>query len=385
MRRKVIWTLIGILVAIPIIVAIVGTKVTQFQSMAEAGAQFVMPPEPVNVLAVQEAQWHPQVSSVGSVMAVQGTVISTEAEGVVRAINFRPGSLVEKGDVLLELDTDVERAQLLAAEVDADWARTIYRRSTELSKTRHISEAELDEAANSVRQAEAQVAYIRALMDRKTIRAPFAGKLGILEVSVGRFLSKGSPVVSLQSLDPVFVEFSLPQQHLGDLTEGLDVLVTSDAYRSSDFEGRVTAINPQVDPETRNVRVQATLANPDGRLRPGMFVSVDMVLGRTERAVLIPATAVQYGPRGTSVFVVTDAESGEAAGNLNESTDELVVEQRSVRLGTRRGDFVVVTEGVAVGELVVSTGVFKLRSGMAVMIDNTLAPEFSLNPTPNNS
>lgn len=386
MQRKLLWALVGLLITVPLAAALVGTKILQFQAMAEAGAQFVMPPEPVNAEPVRDIQWQPRVSSVGSVVAIQGTVISTETEGVVRTINFRPGARVNAGDVLIEMDREVELAQLNAAEVDAQWARVNYKRAQELNKTRNISEAELDSAATSVKQAEAQVRYIRALLDKKTVRAPFAGKLGILEISVGRFLPKGSPVVSLQSIDPVFVEFSLPQQYLGELAEGLEVIVKADSYPDRHFDGTVTAINSSVDMDTRNVRVQATLENPEGHLRPGMFVSLDVVLQRTEKALMIPATAVQHGPRGNTVFVVeevkADPEADEASTDKGEN---LVVRQRAITLGERMGDFVVVIEGVKSGEQVVSTGVFKLRPGMAVVIDNSLAPEFSLAPTPKNT
>lgn len=372
MRKKLLWTLVGVLIALPIAGALVGTKIFQFQTMAEAGAEFVMPPEPVNAAEVQESQWHPLISSVGSVAAVQGTVVSTEAEGVVRSLNFEPGATVAAGDVLAQLDIDVEQAQLHAAQVDADWARVSLRRAQELGSSQNISQAALDDAVNRVKQAEAQVNYIKALIAKKTVRAPFAGKLGVRSISVGQFLPKGSPVVSLQSLDPVYVDFSVPQQQLGELTEGLLVAVRSDAYPDEAFEGLVTAVSPEIDPATRNVRVQATLANPDGRLRPGMFVALDLALARSEPILLVPATAVQHGPHGASLFLV-------------EGTDALVVRQQFVTLGGRHGDFVQVTEGVKRGDKVVSTGVFKLRPGMSVVIDNSLAPEFSLAPRPENS
>ncbi|MDC0664293.1 efflux RND transporter periplasmic adaptor subunit [Marinobacter sp. SS21] len=378
MRRKFLWVLVGIAIVIPIGAVVIGTKIYQFQAMAEAGAQFVIPPEPVNVMAAREVEWHPRISSVGSITAVRGTVIGTEAEGVVSRINFQPGSQVEQGDVLVQLDTRVEEAQLRSAQVAAQWARVRYNRARELSKTRHISDAEMDSASNELQQTEAEVRYLQAVMDRKTIRAPFAGKLGILEISVGNFLDKGSPVVSLQALDPVFVEFSLPQQHLGIIGEGLNVLVRTDSYPDHGFEGKITAINPAVDPSTRNVRLQATLNNPAGQLRPGMFVSLDLKLAQSRRALLIPATAVHYGPRGNSVFVVEE-EQGE------ENAESMVVRQRTVKLGDRMGDFVIVEEGIGSGDQVVSTGVFKLRTGMSVVIDNRLAPEFSLAPRPDNS
>lgn len=377
MRRTLLWVLVGIAIAIPIGAVVVGTKIFQFQTMAEAGAQFVMPPEPVNVMEAREVNWHPRISSVGSVTAVKGTTIGTEAEGVVSRVNFQPGSQVEQGDILVQLDTRVEEAQLRSAQVAADWARVRYNRAQELSKTQHISQAEMDAASNDLQQTQAEVRYLKALMDRKTIRAPFAGKLGILEISVGNFLSKGSPVVSLQALDPVFVEFSLPQQHLGVIEEGLAVSVTTDSYPGHEFEGNITAINPAVDPSTRNVRLQATLNNPAGQLRPGMFVSLDLKLAQARRALMIPATSVHYSPRGNTVFIVEES--------ADDATEELVVREQRVELGDRMGDFVVVTDGVTAGEQVVSTGVFKLRSGMSVVIDNRLAPEFSLAPNPDNS
>jgi membrane fusion protein (multidrug efflux system) len=237
----------------------------------------------------------------------------------------------------------------------------------------------LDSADSNLKQADAQVDNLRAVIAKKTVRAPFAGKLGIRRISVGQFLEKGSPVVSLHSLDPVFVEFSLPQQRLGELAEGLTVMVSSDAYTGQQFQGKITAINPEIDSATRNVRVQATLANADGRLRPGMFVSVDVVLARSEKVLLIPATAVVHGPFGDSVFTVEEGKS-EANG-----VKPLVAQQRVVRLGLRQGDFVVVTEGVKAGERIISTGVFKLRPGMPVLVDNTLAPHFALTPKPRNN
>lgn len=383
MRRKLLLVFLGMVIAIPIILAIAGTKIFQFQAMAEAGAHFQMPPEPVNVLAAREERWQPRVSSVGSVLAINGTVLSTEMDGVVRAINFQPGSAVSEGDLLVQLDTEVEQAQLDAAEVDAQWAQLSYRRAQDLSKTRNISAVELDSAANSVKQAEAQIRYLRAVMNRKTLRAPFDGMLGVLRISVGDFLAKGSPVVSLQSLDPVFVNFSLPQKHLGELREGLAVEVLTDAYPEQSFNGVITALDPDIDLETRNLRVQATLPNSDGKLRPGMFVSLDVVLERARQAVMVPATAVQYGPRGSTVFVVEEQVEEKVEGGGGEQ--HLVVRQQPVTLGSRRGDFVVVIEGLSGGEQVVSSGVFKLRPGMSVVIDNRLAPEFSLAPNPRNT
>jgi membrane fusion protein (multidrug efflux system) len=377
--KRLRWAVLGIIIALVIAAVITATKVSQFKAMGAAAARQTMPPQPVNVAEAREEQWQPRVSAVGSVTAVQGTVVSTEVEGVVRQIKFQAGGMVNAGDELVQLDIEIQAAQLRAAEAAAEWARISFKRDNELISSKAISQADLDSADSNLKQADAQVDNLRAVIGKKTVRAPFAGKLGIRRISVGQFLEKGSPVVSLQSLAPVFVEFSLPQQRLGDLAEGLTVMVSSDAYTGQQFEGQITAINPDIDSATRNVRVQATLANADGRLRPGMFVSVDVVLARSEKVLLIPATAVAHGPFGDSVFTVEETES-EANG-----VKSLVARQRVVRLGVRQGDFVVVTDGVKAGERIISTGVFKLRPGMPVLVDNTLAPHFALTPKPRNN
>jgi membrane fusion protein (multidrug efflux system) len=377
--RRLRWVLLGVLIVLPVVGAIVVVKMLQFREMDAALKRQVVPPQPVNVSIVTEEQWRPRLSAVGSVAAVQGTDVSTEAEGVVREICFEAGSTVEAGDKLVQLDIEIEQAQLRSAEAAAEWARISFERASELIVTRSISQAELDSADAGLKQANAQLDNIRAMIAKKTLRAPFAGRLGIRRISVGQFLEKGSPVVSLQSLDPVYVEFSLPQQRLGELAEGLKVIVTSDSYPEEKFDGTITAVNPDVDLATRNVRVQATLPNQHDRLRPGMFVSVELLLARTENVLLIPATAVQHAPFGDSIFVLEEGET-DSAGN-----QQLIVQQRFVRLGAREGDFVVATKGVKEGERIVSTGVFRLKPGMPVVVDNTLAPEFALAPKPSNN
>lgn len=370
----------GIIIAVPIIGALVAIKFFQFGAMASAAEQQVFPPQPVNAATVREEVWQPRVSSIGTVKAMQGTIISTEAEGVVRSIDFEPGSKVKAGDVLVRLDVDVEQANLRVAEAAAELARSSFKRAKNLIGERSISQADYDEAANGLKQATAQVDNIRALIAKKTVRAPFTGHLGIRRISVGQFLSKGSPVVSLQSLNPIFVEFSVPQQRLGELKNGLLVSVISDSYPGQHFEGEITAVDPDIDTKTRNVRVQATMDNADGRLRPGMFVEIDLTLDRSERVLTIPATAVLHAPYGDSLFVIEESDQAGPDG-----TKSLVIKQKFVRLGARRGDFVVVNEGVGAGEKIVSTGAFKLRSGMPVVIDNTLAPDFKSAPVPDNT
>lgn len=380
MLKNLRYIILGILIATPIIGGLIGIKFAQFGAMGDAAAMQVMPPQPVNATEVSEQQWQPQVTSVGTVMAMQGTVIRTEAEGVVRKINFEPGTTVQAGTVLVELDADVEQAQLRVAEADAELARLSFKRAEGLIGKRTISQADYDSAASRLKQANAQVDNLRAVIAKKTVRAPFTGRLGIRHISVGQFLDKGSQVVSLQSLDPIYVDFSVPQQRLGDLANGLRVQVSADAYPGQPFEGEITAINPDIDTVTRNVRVQATLSNLDGRLRPGMFVEIALLLERTDQVLVIPATAVLRAPYGDSLFVIQEGEEVDADGKK-----PLVVQQKFVRLGARRGDFVVVSEGLEAGEQIVSTGAFKLRAGMPVVIDNSLAPDFKLAPRPDNT
>ncbi len=377
--RKLRWAAMGLGIALPIAAALVAIKVSQFRAMGAAVARQVIPPQPVTAAEARETDWQPRVSAVGSVMAFQGTVVSTEADGVVRQIKFEAGSLVKAGEELVQLDIEVEEAQLRAAEAAAEWARVSFKRDQDLVASRSVSQSDLDSAESSLKQANAQVDNLRAVIAKKIVRAPFSGKLGIRRVNLGQYLDKGSPVVSLQSLDPVYVEFSLPQQRLGDLAEGLGVVVSSDAYPGQRFEGKVTAVDPDIDPSTRNVRVQATLANADHRLRPGMFVSIDLILARFEKVLVIPTAAVLHAPFGDSVFVIEDGPAGPGGVRT------LVAQQRLARLGPRHGDFVVATEGVKAGEKVVSTGAFKLRPGMPVVIDNTLAPQFTFNPAPRNN
>lgn len=371
---------LGVITAVLIVGALVGTKISQFSAMSSAAEKQVMPPQPVNATTVRQELWQPRISSVGTVVAVQGTVISTEAEGVVRKIDFEPGSVVHANDVLVQLDVEVEQAQLRIAEAAADLANSSFKRAKDLLPKHSISQADYDAAAIGLKQARAQVDNIRALIAKKSVRAPFTGHLGIRNISVGQFLAKGSPVVSLQALDPVYVEFSVPQQRLGELMNGLHIAVSVDAYPHQQFAGVITAINPDVDASTRNVRVQATLPNKDDRLRPGMFVEIALTLEHSEHVLTIPATAVLHAPYGDSLYVIEESEKAGPDG-----AKPLVVQQKFVRLGAQQGDFVVVTEGVKAGDRIVSTGAFKLRPGMHVVIDNTLAPNFQSAPKPDNT
>jgi membrane fusion protein (multidrug efflux system) len=291
-------------------------------------------------------------------------------------IAFNPGSRVNAGDLLVKQDTASEEAQLRAAEAAAALARLNVERLGKLLAGRTIAQAQYDSAEATYKQAVAQADNIRAGIAKKTIRAPFAGRLGIRLVNLGQVINEGEPIVSLQSLDPIYVNFSLPQQQLSKIRTGLAVRVTTDALPGELIEGRITAVNPQVDAATRNIRIQATVANPQEHLRPGMYVNVAVVLPEREKVLAIPATAVLYAPYGDSVFIVEDQPDPVSNRVVK------VVRQQFAQLGERHGDFVAVQSGLKEGDAVVSTGVFKLRNGQTVTIDNSLSPDFELKPKP---
>jgi membrane fusion protein (multidrug efflux system) len=339
----------------------------------------VPPPESVTTAEVKQATWREQLASVGSLSAVQGVTVGAEMDGKVVQIAFVAGSSVKAGDLLVRQDTSVEEAQLRAAEAAVDLARITLRRTRELLKKAAISQSQLDADDASFNQAQAQADNIRATIDKKTIRAPFSGRLGVRLVNLGQILKAGDSIVSLQALDPIFADFYLPQQQLAEISPGLTVRLASDAIGAGPVEGKITAINPDVDSATRNVRVQATFANPTGRLRPGMFVDVEAELPRVRKLLVVPATAVLAQPYGDTIFIV-ETKKNEATGATVQ-----VVRQQVVRLGEQRGDFVEVSSGLKAGETIVTSGVFKLRPGMTVSVQNALAPDAQLAPTPSDS
>ncbi len=370
MKKRMVPVIAGLVILIGGLSAI---KALQIGAMVEQGRKAVPPPETVTTAAARPESWESALTAVGSLTAVQGVTVAAELPGKVVEIAFAPGAKVRKGDLLVRQDTGSEEAQLPGAVAQAEQAGTVVARDAEMLASRIISQADYDAAVAARAQAVSQADTIRAAVRKKTIRAPFAGRLGIRQVNLGQMLREGDPIVSLESLDPIYVNFSLPQQQLSRLGVGMPVRVTCDALPGLAIGGRITTVNPLVDPDTRNVQIQATVANPDEKLRPGMFVSAAVVLPARDKVLAIPATAVLYAPYGDSVFVV--AADNTARGGK-------VLRQRFVRLGERRGDFVAVNTGLAEGETVVSTGVFTLRNGEAVVVDNRLAPPFRENPRP---
>jgi len=376
MWKKMALTVIGLAVVVG---ALVYAKLGQFTAMGKAAEGMVMPPETVTATTLAEAQWERLIASTATVSAVQGVTLSAEVPGRVTRIAFESGAAVEAGDVLLELDTASEEAQLAAAEAAAALAKADLERVRKLGKRDLISDDAVDRAEAQFKETVAQVGVIRALIAKKTVSAPFTGRLGLRLVHLGQVLKEGDPIVALQTLDPVHVDFSVPQRQLADLRSGMEVRATADAAPGDVFHGRIIAVSPEVDTQTRNVRVRTLVSSPGEKLRAGMFANVEVVLPDRQSVLPIPATAVLYAPYGDSVFVVetrNDDSSGEP---------ERVLRQQFVRLGQTRGDFVVVTDGLKAGDTVVTSGVFKLRTGMEVVVDNTLAPEPRLDPRPRDS
>ncbi|MFA7383168.1 MAG: efflux RND transporter periplasmic adaptor subunit [Desulfurivibrionaceae bacterium] len=376
MKKRILLSLLGLLLIIAILAGIKGLQISK---MMESGKSFTPPPETVTTAQPHPESWEATLPAVGSLEAVQGVTVAAELPGKVTHLAFTPGTWIKAGSLLLQQDTSSEMAQLQAAEAEATLAKANFERLRLLIETNAVSKAAYDDGEAKFKQALAQADTIRAAIAKKTILAPFSGRLGIRLVNLGQSLKEGEPIVSLQAMDPIFINFMLPQQELARVKPGLPVRITSDVLPGQTVVGKITAINPQADSATRNVRVQATAANKDERLRPGMFATVAVVLPGKNQVLAIPATAVLPAPYGDSVFVVEERKE-EKSGKTG-----LAVRQQFVRLGERRGDFVAVLSGLEDGATVVSTGVFKLRNGQQVVIDNALNPKFSLNPTPDNS
>ena len=365
-------------VMLSLIAALGFFKFRQIQTAMAEGAAFQPPPEAVTTIVAQQEDWPATLSAIGTMAAVQGVTVSADLPGIVDRIGFESGRSVQKGDVLAELDTRQERAQLAAIEAQRDLARLNYNRMKGLLGDRVISQAEFDRAVAEQQQTDAQVGEIRATIERKTIRAPFSGILGIRQANLGQYLAAGDPVVPLQSLHPIYVNFGVPQQDVGRIRPGRAVQITARDIGGVAFTGRVTALDSIVDPATRNVQVQATLGNPEGRLRPGMFVQAELSVGSSQSVVALPASAISYAPFGDSVYIVSDlkGENGQTYRG---------VRQQFVKLGGARGDQIAVLSGVAPGDEIVTSGVFKLRNGAAVLVNNKVQPGNKRAPKPEDS
>jgi len=352
-------------------------QIQGFIKLSKSGA-FAPPPTAVTTDIAKKTDWQPTMDSVGSLVAVNGVTVSTDLAGIVSQIAFESGSKVRAGDLLVHLDTKQEEAQLRQAEAQRDFALISLKRNKELLGKHAVAQADCDNAEASYRQAQSSVDQYAALIARKTIRAAFDGIAGIRQVNLGQYLKEGDAIVALQAFDPIYVNFSLPQQDLSKLGVGMKVELQVDAFGSQVFSGKITAINSMVDQSTRNVQVQATLPNGDYKLRPGMFAKVSVVVNESKSVVAIPATAVHYAPYGNSIFIVSEMKDQQGKTYKG-------VREQFVKVGQTRGDLVAVDSGLNPGEEIVTSGVFRLRNAAPIIINNDIKPGSELAPTPSNS
>jgi membrane fusion protein (multidrug efflux system) len=372
MNKRIIFAIVGVLVIVGLLA---GIKTLQIRSMIASGKKFVPPPETVTTAKVTSESWETLLGSVGTLTAVQGVNLTAETSGKVMKIAFESGAAVKKGDLLIQQDAGSEEAQLPGAQAQTTLTDSDLKRSVKMFAEGIVSQADQDKALAAYRQAKSQVDNLQAAIAKKNIHAPFSGRIGIRQVNIGQMLREGDPIVTLQALDPIYVDFSVPQQELSKVTKGLAVKVTGDALGNEVMNGKITAISPLVDSDTRAVKIQATIANRGERLRPGMFVNASVGLPVRKQILVIPSTAVLYAPYSDSVFVVEPGKDGKG----------MTLRQQFVRLDEKRGDYVAVTSGLKAGETIVSTGVFKLRNGQGVVIDNNLAPQLQKSPKPENN
>jgi membrane fusion protein, multidrug efflux system len=385
MKRKPFWKyllfFLGSLVLFAALVSALGfVKFTQIQALiakAKSGA-FAPPPTAVTTEVAKRTQWRPTLESVGTVTAVNGVTVSTDLAGIVRDIAFESGNKVRAGDLLVHLDTNQEEAQLHQAESDRDLAAITLKRDKDLLEKHAIAQSDYDNAQSAFLRTQAAVDQFKALIARKTLRAPFDGVVGIRQVNLGQYLKEGDPVVTLQAFDPIYVNFSLPQQDLAKISVGEPVALKVDAFGDRMFDGKITAINSLVDQATRNVQIQATLSNPNWLLRPGMFAKVSVLMSNLQNVIAIPATAIHYAPYGNSIFIITEMK--DQAGKPYQG-----VREQFIKLGQSRGDMIAVTAGLEPGEVVVTSGVFRLKNGLPVIINNKIKPDEELAPNPADS
>jgi len=371
-RKLWVVTVVGLLLVVGVLG---GVKAGQIVTMVRAAEKQVPPPMAVSSATAELAEWAPTRSAIATLVAVRGVTLAAELQGRVTQITFESGSTVRRGAVLVQLDTSTEQAQLQSAQADASLAKISLNRTRRLRREESSPQADLDAAEARAAGTAAVVAQLEAIIAKKTIRAPFDGRISIRQVELGQIVGPGTPIASLQSVSPIYADFWLPQQAVADLKPGLRATLRTDPFPDARWDGEVTVVNPEIDPATRNVRVRATFPNDDGRLRPGLFANVDVVSGEPRKVLQVPATAVIYAPYGDSVYALTEKDDGKGGKTT-------VAQQKFVRLGERRGDFVAVVSGLTPGERIVGSGGFKLRNGMAVAVNDKISTEAELSPRP---
>jgi len=365
-----------------VILALLGglgfVKFKQVEAAIEQGKNFKIPPTAVTTVVAQKETWPSTLGVIGTAAAIQGVTVSADLPGTIDKIHFESGQWVKEGEVLVELDTRQERAQLSSLEAQRDLAKINYGRAQELVKSGVIAKQDFDNATAQQKATEAQVGDIKAAIARKTIKAPFSGVLGIRQVSLGQYLAAGQAIVSLQTLSPIYVNFGVPQQETGKVIPGHVLRVTNSDLPGMAFTGRIVALDSVINEQTRNIQVQAIVTNKDNKLRPGMYVQVELPLGSPREVVPLPASAINYAPYGDSVFIVTDMK--DPKGNTYRG-----VRQQVVKVEGSRGDQVAVISGINPGDEIVSSGVFKLRNGAPVQVNNAVKPSNNASPKPEDS
>jgi membrane fusion protein, multidrug efflux system len=334
------------------------------------------PPQTVSTVMAATQDWQPQIEAVGSLRAANGADLSFEVSGIVKELHFHSGDDVAAGDLLATLRADDDIAKLAQLQATAALSEINRQRNLEQFKIKAVSQATLDSDAANLKNSKGQVAEQEAVIAKKMLRAPFAGHLGVRAVDIGQYISAGTTVVTLQALDPLYADFFVPQQALKQIGLEQAVTIKVDTYPDRDFAGTITAINPKVDPATRNVQVRATLKNPDRLLLPGMYATVNVAAGEKQRYVTLPQTAVTYNPYGETVYIVDDK------GTNPQGQPQLTARQVFVTAGLKRGDQVAILSGIEEGQTVVTAGQMKLRNGAPVMVDNTIRPTADANPIP---
>ena len=375
MKKTFLWVVVGLCVVVG---ALAYVKYEQIMTLISSGENFTPPATTTTSFDVQKTLWEQTLSSIGSLEATEGLIITADISGRISNVLFEAGSEVEAGDLLIQQDTSEEQARLRSNQATAALAKSTLERVTKLYNQKVASKSELDNSKSTYDSSVANVDNTKAAIEKKSIRAPFAGRLGIRLVNLGQFINTGDSVVSLQAIDKMYVNFSLPQQFNSKVAVGLSIRLESDAVPEKQFIGLINAIDPEIEVATRSVRLQAIMDNPDKELLPGMFATIDVILPNNKTVLYIPVTAVQYATFGDSVFVIEPARNPET--NQAIEPDRLMVRQQFVKLGESRGDFVAVDKGLNETDTIASTGVFKLSNGGSVVINNAVVPNFSISP-----
>ena len=374
----------GLLVVVGILVGIKGAQIGSLMAMGKQMMAGGPPPEAVGSAAAKAENWETTVAAVGSISSLRNVSVSNEVPGTVSKIRFESGQIAREGQVLVELDAGVERAQLASADARRELAGRTAQRSKILADGNVISRSQLDEVDAQLKTATTDTAALRAAVDRKVIRAPFRGRLGIRAVNVGQYLTPGTTVTTLDAMGGTFADFTLPQEELATVKVGMPVRVTIEGTKKP-LEGTISAVDPTIDPTTRNVKLRAAIPDLAETTRPGMFVNVQVITPEQKAVVSVPATAVVHASFGDSVFVIEDKKPGSPGMDTSPDGKPVkIARQQFVRVGVARGDFVAITKGVTAGQQVVSAGAFKLRNNSPVVVDNTIQAKPQLDPKPEN-